>query len=87
MTRPSTIAASLALALLALASLPRSAPAQDAAGKKPVKILGTFGMKEEDFGIAVRKEDADLLKTLNEGLKMLKADPYWNELVKKHLAK
>ena len=31
MTRPSTIAASLALALLALASLPRSAPAQDAA--------------------------------------------------------
>lgn len=63
------------------------APAQDAAGKKPVKILGTFGMKEEDFGIAVRKEDADLLKTLNEGLKMLKADPYWNELVKKHLAK
>ena len=31
MTRPSTIAASLALALLALASLPRSAPAQDPA--------------------------------------------------------
>ncbi len=31
MTRPSTIAASLALALLALASLPGSAPAQDAA--------------------------------------------------------
>ena len=31
MTRPSTFAASLALARLALASLPRSAPAQDAA--------------------------------------------------------
>jgi len=31
MTRPLTIAASLALALLTLASLPRSAPAQDAA--------------------------------------------------------
>jgi len=60
------------------------APAQDAAGKKPIKIIGTFGMKDEKFGYAVRKEDEELLKTLNEGLKQLMADPYWEELLKKY---
>lgn len=60
------------------------APAKDAVAKKPVKILGTFGMKEEDFGYAVRKEDTELLNKLNEGLKLLMADPYWEELQVKH---
>ncbi len=60
------------------------APAQDAALKKPVKIIGTFGMEEEDFGYAVRKEDAEFLDKLNTGLKKLMADPYWQELIKKH---
>ena len=32
------------------------APAKDAAEKKPVKIIGTFGMPDEKFGYAVRKE-------------------------------
>lgn len=63
------------------------APAMDAASKKPVKILGTFGMPNEQFGYAVRKQDTQLLNTLNKGLKMLMADPYWNELVKKYLRK
>jgi polar amino acid transport system substrate-binding protein len=63
------------------------APAQDAAQKKPVKILGTFGMAAEDFGYAVRKEDAELLQKLNEGMRLLKADPYWNELVMKYKLK
>ena len=63
------------------------APAMDAAGKKPVKILGTFGMHDEEFGYAVRKQDTELLETLNKGLKMLMADPYWDELVKKYLRK
>lgn len=63
------------------------APAEDAVSKKPVKILGTFGMKDENFGIAVRKEDTDLLNTLNKGLKMLMDDPYWHVLVKKYLRK
>ena len=60
------------------------APAKDAAGKKPVKILGTFGMKDENFAYGVNKEDAELLKTLNEGIKKLMASPYWNELVEKY---
>jgi polar amino acid transport system substrate-binding protein len=56
------------------------APAKDAMRKKPVKILGTFGMHDENFAYAVRKEDAELLKMLNEGLEKLMADPYWEEL-------
>jgi len=63
------------------------APAKDAVAKKPVKILGTFGMHDEKFGIAVRKQDTELLNTINEGLKKLMADPYWDELVKKYLEK
>lgn len=60
------------------------APAKDAVSKKPVKILGTFGMKEENFGYAIRKADTELLKTINEGLKLLMADPYWDELIEKY---
>ncbi len=60
------------------------APAKDAMRKKPVKILGTFGMHEENFAYAVRKEDKELLKMLNEGLEQLMADPYWEELKEKY---
>ena len=55
--------------------------------KKAVKIIGTFGMPDETFGYAVRKEDADLLKKLNEGLKRLKKSPYWKELVSAYIEK
>lgn len=55
--------------------------AKDAARKKPLTILGTFGYKTEKFGYAVRKEDTELLKTLNAGLKKLMDDPYWDELI------
>jgi len=61
-------------------------PARDAEKKKPVQIIGTFGEVEE-FGAAVRKEDKDLLDKLNKGFEMLKADPYWEELIAKHLNK
>jgi polar amino acid transport system substrate-binding protein len=60
------------------------APAADAAGKKPVKILGTFGMEPEDFAYGVNKDDTELLELLNKGIEMLMADPYWDELVKKY---
>ncbi len=60
------------------------APAKDAMRKKPVKIVGQFGMPDEDFGYAVRKEDTELLKKLNAGLKKLMASPYWEELKKKY---
>lgn len=60
------------------------APAKDAAGKKAVKSIGTFGMHSEEFGYAIRKEDTQLIKDINEGLKRLMASPYWKELVKKY---
>jgi polar amino acid transport system substrate-binding protein len=61
------------------------APAQDAVNKnKPVKIIGSFGMPEEEFGYAVRKEDVELLKTLNDGLKQIMASPVWEELKAKY---
>ncbi|MBU4371279.1 MAG: ABC transporter substrate-binding protein [Proteobacteria bacterium] len=63
------------------------APAIDATRKKPVKILGGFGMKDEDFGYAIRKDDAEFLKKVNEGLKKLMKSPYWAELKKKYIDK
>jgi polar amino acid transport system substrate-binding protein len=58
--------------------------AKDAVNKKPVRILGSFGMPQEDFGYAVRKEDKGLLKKLNDGLKKLMKDPYWKELIARY---
>jgi polar amino acid transport system substrate-binding protein len=64
------------------------APAKDAISKKKaVKILGTFGMPDEEFGYAVRKEDAAFLNKLNAGLKKLMKTPYWKELVKTYIDK
>ncbi len=63
------------------------APAIDATKKKPVKILGGFGMKDEDFGYAIRKEDGEFLKKVNEGLKKLMKSPYWAELKKTYIDK
>ena len=50
---------------------------------KPLKLIGNIETHEE-FGIAVRKSDTELLATLNDGLAKLKADPYWQELIVKY---
>ncbi len=69
------------------AALMDSLPANDAISKgRDVKIVGTHGVPD-DFGVAVRKDDAELLKLINEGYKLLKADPYFKELQDKYLAK
>ena len=67
-----------------LAAAMDDAPAKDAVAKKPVKILGGFGMPDEEFGYAVRKEDTELLGKLNDGLKKIMASPTWDELKKKY---
>ncbi len=62
-----------------------SAPANDLIGKgKAVKVIGNFGATD-DFGVAMRNEDTDLQKLINEGFRLLKADPYWKELQSKYL--
>ena len=64
-----------------------SLPANDAISKgRDVKIIGTHG-EQDDFGVAIRKGDTEIMKIVNEGYKLLKADPYWKELQNKYLAK
>ncbi len=48
-----------------------------------IKIMDTYG-EATDYGVAVRKEDTELLKKINEGYKLLKADPYWEKLKKQY---
>lgn len=60
------------------------APAQDIMKVRDIEIVGTF-TDPEYFGVAVNHENKELLKTINEGLKLLQADPYWEELKAKHL--
>jgi polar amino acid transport system substrate-binding protein len=64
-----------------------SAPAEVAMkkGKKPIKVVGEFAAPD-DFGVAVRKEDAALLDKINKGYELLKNDPYWEELKAKYIA-
>ena len=59
-------------------------PAKDALKKKPVKIIGGFGMPDQEFAYGIRKEDTELQNKLNEGLKRLMASPYWEELKQKY---
>ena len=60
------------------------APAKDAASKKEVQIVGTFGMHDEQFGYAVRKEDKELLEKVNKALTKLMATPEWNAMIEKY---
>ena len=61
------------------------APAKDAVNKKKgVKLIGTFGMPDEQYGYAFRKEDTELLNKFNEGLKKIMGSPMWEELKKKY---
>ena len=60
------------------------APAKDAASKKDVQVLGTFGMDTEEFGYAVRKDDKELLDKVNASLKKLMASTEWAMLIKKY---
>ena len=53
---------------------------------RAVKKAGTHG-EPDQFGVAMRKEDKELQKLVNEGYKKLIADPYWKELQKKYLSK
>lgn len=63
-----------------------SAPADEAMnkGKKPIKVAGDFA-DPDDFGVAIRKEDTKLLEIINEGYKLLQADPFWETLKDKYI--
>jgi polar amino acid transport system substrate-binding protein len=51
---------------------------------KDIKIIGVYGQPDDETAYAVRKEDAEFLKKLNEGLKRLMASAEWIEMKKKY---
>lgn len=62
-------------------------PAEDSISKgKAVKKIGVHGTPDE-FGVALRKGDKELRALVDDGYKLLMADPYWVELQKKYLNK
>ena len=64
-----------------------SAPVNNAISMgRAIKAVGTFA-QDDTFGVAIRKDDAETLNMVNEGYKLLKADPFWQELNDKYLSK
>ena len=49
----------------------------------PMKIIGSVET-EEQFGVAIRKDDTELLEFMNEAIAELQADPYWEDLKEKY---
>ena len=69
------------------AALMDQLPAEDSIAKgNAIKVAGYHGAPD-GFGVAVRKGDDALRKTLEEGYATLAADPYWKELQQKYLKK
>ena len=66
------------------AAVMNDAPAAAAAAKLDVKIIGPAGIPDEHFAVGINQDDPETLKIINEGLKRLMADPYWQELVNKY---
>ncbi|MDG6257911.1 MAG: ABC transporter substrate-binding protein [Methanomicrobiaceae archaeon] len=56
---------------------------KDIVAGKAVTAIG-FVETREEFGIAVRKDDTELLAQINAGLANLQADPAWEELQDKY---
>lgn len=50
---------------------------------KDMKIIGTISTGE-DYAVAMRKEDTELQKMINDGLSMLMKSPKWLELKEKY---
>lgn len=50
---------------------------------KPIHIIGEINTGEE-YGVAMRKDDAELQEKINTGLDELMKDPYWQELLEKY---
>lgn len=62
-------------------------PANDMIARgKNVEVVGTYG-EGVDFGVAMRKDDAELMKLVNAGYALLLQDPYWEELKNTYVRK
>ncbi|WP_341275788.1 ABC transporter substrate-binding protein [Methanoeremita antiquus] len=56
---------------------------RDAIAGKPMEIRDQIDTGEV-YGVAIRKEDTELLEKMNTGLENLMADPYWQELLEEY---
>lgn len=54
-------------------------PMVEAIQGKPLSIIGEIDTGEE-YGVAIRKSDPELLEIVNTGLTQLMASPYWEEI-------
>ena len=50
---------------------------------KPLVIMGEIPT-EDQYAIAIRKTDPELLATMNDGLRQLMADSYWKQLLQNY---
>ncbi len=51
---------------------------------KELEFLGIVEATADNYGIAIRNEDTELLEKMNTGLKHLKESPKWAELIAKY---
>nr|WP_319539890.1 ABC transporter substrate-binding protein [uncultured Methanospirillum sp.] len=58
-------------------------PMLDAIADKPLHLIGEIDTGEE-YGVAIRKDDTELLNTMNKGLDLLHESPDWTVLKKKY---
>jgi polar amino acid transport system substrate-binding protein len=65
------------------AAIAHNYPMLNAIEGKPLRIMGEIDTNEV-CGVAVRKEDTELLSLINDGLTKLMNDPYWNVLIQKY---
>ncbi|MCG8531569.1 MAG: ABC transporter substrate-binding protein [Desulfovibrionales bacterium] len=62
-----------------------AAPVNDAIARGlPLVIVSEYGV-HDDFGVAINKNNPELLALINKGIDLLKEDPYWNVLKEKYL--
>ncbi|MDR1395724.1 MAG: ABC transporter substrate-binding protein [Deltaproteobacteria bacterium] len=59
-------------------------PALEVMKRLSVKVAGPAGLPAETYAYGVSRDAPDLLQTLNQGLDLLKNDPYWNVLTQKY---
>jgi polar amino acid transport system substrate-binding protein len=65
------------------AAIAHTSPMLNAIEGKPLHIIGEIDTNEV-YGVAVRKEDTELLSLINDGLTKLMNDPYWNVLIQNY---
>jgi polar amino acid transport system substrate-binding protein len=65
------------------ASVYDAPPQEWAITGKSLTIIGEIPTQER-YAVAIRKNDTHLLATMDDGLRQIMADPYWQHLLRKY---